>query len=99
MLGCAKDNGFNESGNTEVKAQTLDSANLDGLSVYSSLNSVSYKGQDELYELQSNELLVFINGSLAPAGSAFMINDQIYVSFVTVIKMLNIDADSTASPF
>ena len=67
LLGCAKDNGFNESGNTEDQAQTLDSANLDGISVYSSLNSVSYKGQDELYELQSNELLVFINGSLAPA--------------------------------
>lgn len=99
LFGCAKDNGFNEIENTEDQAKTLDSVNLDGISVYSSLNSVLYKGQDEPYELQSNELLVFINGSLAPAGSAFMINDQIYVSFVTVINMLNVDADEESDKY
>lgn len=92
LFGCAKDNFSDMPENTEAQAYSLSSTNLDGISVYSSINSVSYKATDEPQELEPNELLVFINGSLAPSGSAFMIENKAYVSLTAAIGMLSLDA-------
>lgn len=91
LFGCAKDDRSDIPANTEAQAYSVASTNLDGISVYSSLNSVSYKATDEPQELEPNEILVFINGSLVPSGSAFVIEDKVYVSLAAATGMLSLD--------
>ena len=91
LFGCANESCSDTPTNTEAQAYSVASTNLDGISVYSSINSVSYKATDEPQELEPNELLVFINGSLAPSGSAFMIENKAYVSLTAAIGMLSLD--------
>lgn len=64
LFGCANESCSDTPENIESQAYSLSSTNLDGISVYSSISSVSYKATDEPQELEPNELLVFINGSL-----------------------------------
>lgn len=92
LFGCANESCSDTPENIEAQAYSLTSTNLDGISVYSSISSVSYKATDEPQELEPNELLVFINGSLAPSGSAFMIEDKVYVSLAAAIGMLSLDS-------
>lgn len=92
LFGCANESCSDTPENIEAQAYSLSSTNLDGISVYSSISSVSYKATDEPQELEPNELLVFIKGSLAPSGSAFMIEDKVYVSLAAAIGMLSLDS-------
>lgn len=79
MYGCAvSDN------NTEKVAKT----NLDGFSVFESLNQVVYKDGEPI-DLEENEILLFVNGSVAPIKSAYLADDTIWVSADAVLEFFD----------
>lgn len=83
MYGCAA-----SDNNTAKVAKT----NLDGFSVFESLNQVVYK-DGETIDLENDEVLLFVNGSLAPIKSAYLADDTILVSADAVSEIF--DAEYT----
>lgn len=86
--------------NSEISVEVLDNlhdnyttqmsrTNLDGLSVYSSLNSISYNADGEMINLDSDEILLFVNGSIAPLNSAYYLNNTTLVSVDTIAEIFN----------
>lgn len=77
--------------------EQIPSTNLHGLSVYASFWEISYGDCAEMTQLDSDEILLFINGSVAPPHSAYCIESVPYVSLRSISEMLDIDVSVSLS--
>ncbi len=58
----------------------VEKTNLDGLSVYPTTDEVIFPCGDECVEFSDGEVLVFLNGSVMPLGSAKTVDGEVLVS-------------------
>lgn len=85
-----------ENPDAEDAKAVVSKSNIGGLSVYSAENAVSFGGQfdtdgqsdtdgrsdtdGQMYSLGQGETLLFVNGSVAPGGSTYIVDGDIYLS-------------------